>query len=63
MLWVSSIFLVIAAIGQILSFAAPYWAFDGIHFVGLWKYGRCLKEDHKHCYQMWHVEYFVSGLL
>ncbi|CAG2195313.1 uncharacterized protein [Mytilus edulis] len=62
MLWVASVFLLIAAIGQILAVAAPFWSFDGLHYVGLWKYGRCAF-DHKKCYRNWQVEYFVSDWL
>lgn len=46
----SAIALLVGAILLILGFAAPYWAFDGTHYRGLWRYGRCANEGHRDCY-------------
>jgi hypothetical protein len=55
--------LLIAAIFQILGFAAPYWAFDGTYDVGLWRIARCTSSYHIGCYRQDHVEYFTSGTI
>ncbi|XP_022332123.2 uncharacterized protein LOC111129896 [Crassostrea virginica] len=54
--------LLIGSIFQILSFAAPYWSFDGTYDVGLWRIARC-RGQHQDCYRQDHVEYFTSDWL
>ncbi|WAR18711.1 hypothetical protein MAR_000549 [Mya arenaria] len=47
---ISAIALLVGAVFLILGFAAPNWANDGVHHVGLWRYGRCVLDTHKGCY-------------
>ncbi|KAH3874765.1 uncharacterized protein LOC127870458 [Dreissena polymorpha] len=49
---ISAIALLAGALLIILGFAAPYWANDGTHYVGLWRYGRCVKDDIIGCYAL-----------
>ena len=46
----SAIALLAGAVLLILGFAAPYWHFDGVHYAGLWRYGRCANEGNRDCY-------------
>lgn len=47
---ISCIALLAGAILIILGFATPSWAFNGKDYVGLWRYGNCLKSDYRECY-------------
>jgi hypothetical protein len=47
---ISSIALLAGAVLIILGFAAPYWANDGVNYVGLWRYGKCMNPNSKDCY-------------
>lgn len=47
---ISSIALLAGAVLIILGFAAPFWHNDGVHYVGLWRYGQCVNPDFKDCY-------------
>ncbi|KAL4237973.1 hypothetical protein ACF0H5_002683 [Mactra antiquata] len=47
---ISAIALLAGAVLLILGFATPNWAFDGTHYVGLWRYGRCASENYEDCY-------------
>lgn len=47
---ISAIALLAGAVLLILGFATPNWANDGVHYVGLWRYGRCVNEDSRDCY-------------
>ena len=46
---ISCIALLAGAILLVLGFATPSWAFDGTHYVGLWRYGSC-EANYKDCY-------------
>ena len=49
---IACIALLAGAILIVLGFAAPSWANDGTHYVGLWRYGRCVRpENIEACYQ------------
>lgn len=48
---ISAIALLIGAVLIVLGFAAPYWAFNGNEYVGLWTFGNCKNPEYKDCYQ------------
>lgn len=52
--------LLISAIFLVLSFASPFWAFDGLRHRGLWRLGECgsghvdcWRADQMHYYPVW----------